>query len=265
MNKKTILIPSLLILGVMALGSLSNAVALYTQTADDASFRMSQEPSIFLKGSFNEWTASNSYLFTNNTLSMEAEANKTTEYIISKNLAKNDELKVWNTLDYWYTQGTDDCVYEDKWSRETVDDANYIVPMTASYEIKLKLYSTGDKKVSITAPNIETLYLQPNSNWTSDSARFAAYFFTGGDPIWRNMTDSNSDGIYEVDIPSGYSNVIFCRMNPATNDNNFNEGVKWNQTGDLSFSVTGYKNLYNIPGESWNVEGEGIGANWDSL
>ena len=176
---------------------------------------------------------------------------------------------MWDTTDTWYTQGVDNCTYEDKWDRTTDDGDNYVVPMTASYEIKLKLYSNNVKKVSITAPNLETLYLLPNSNWTSASARFAAYFFNGGvDPVWRSMTDSNSDGIYEVSIPSGYSSVIFCRMNPGILENRWNvpeDGDNkpvWNQTADLDFSVTGYINKFTIPGSEWDNSGSG---NWGSL
>ena len=93
-----------------------------------------------------------------------------------------------------------------------------------------------------------TLYLTPNSNWTQASARFAAYFFGNGEK-WVSMTDSDGDGIYEVEVPSGYPNVIFCRMNPSTTANNWNN--KWNQTGDLTVPTNG-NNHFIIPNGSWN-------------
>ena len=43
-------------------------------------------------------------------------------------------------------------------------------------------------------------------------------------------------------------------MNPGTNDNNFNDGVKWNQTGDLTLPTDG-KNLYTISGDLNNLSG----------
>ena len=64
-----------------------------------------------------------------------------------------------------------------------------------------------------------TLYLKPNSNWLQANARFAAYYWNSTGNAWSSMTDSNGDGYYEVTIPSGYPNVIFCRMNPATATN----------------------------------------------
>ena len=81
-------------------------------------------------------------------------------------------------------------------------------------------------------PDSDKVYLVPGG-WTSDNARFAAYFFGNGD-TWVNMTDPDKDGIYEAAKPSGYSNVIFCRMDPAKPDNNWDN--KWNQTVNLSLS-----------------------------
>ncbi len=94
----------------------------------------------------------------------------------------------------------------------------------------------------------QTLYLQPNANWKEASARFAAYFFNECENTWVNMTDADGDGIYACEVPEGnWMNLIFCRMNPASAENNWNEGVKWNQTADLNGSC-GY-NLYTLPNE----------------
>ena len=92
------------------------------------------------------------------------------------------------------------------------------------------------------------LYLKPNSNWTKDGARFAAYFFGNGEK-WLSMTDSDGDGYYEVDVPSGYPKVIFCRMNGSASANNWNN--KWNQTGDLTIPTDG-KNCFTVASGSWD-------------
>ncbi len=94
----------------------------------------------------------------------------------------------------------------------------------------------------------EKLYLTPNSNWKADNARFAAYFFGNGEK-WVDMTDGDGDGIYEVDVPSGYLKVIFCRMNPSASANNWNN--KWNQTGDLTIPTDG-KNHFIVKSGSWD-------------
>ncbi len=100
----------------------------------------------------------------------------------------------------------------------------------------------------------KTLYLKPNANWKQDGARFAAYFF-GGVETWVSMADTDNDGIYEVNIPEGYDygcNVIFCRMNPNTTANNWNN--KWNQTSDLKAPTDG-KNLYTVKEGTWDKGG----------
>ena len=98
------------------------------------------------------------------------------------------------------------------------------------------------------AANATTVYMKPNSDWLKDGARFAAYFFQDGKTEkWVSMTDSDGDGIYEAAVPSGYNNVIFCRMNGSATANNWNN--KWNQTGDLTVP-TGNNILYTISGWS---------------
>lgn len=101
----------------------------------------------------------------------------------------------------------------------------------------------------------KTLYLKPNANWKKDNARFAAYFFGGttGEK-WVSMT-AVGDGTYEVHLPEGYDygcNVIFCRMNPSTAANNWNN--KWNQTSDLKAPTDG-KNLYTVKENTWDKGG----------
>ena len=93
-----------------------------------------------------------------------------------------------------------------------------------------------------------TLYLKPNSNWTKDGARFAAYFFGNGE-TWVSMTDEDGDGIYECEVPTGYAQVIFCRMNPNAPENNWNN--KWNQTSDLTIPSDG-TNLYTVKDGTWD-------------
>ena len=78
------------------------------------------------------------------------------------------------------------------------------------------------------------VYLTVHGDWKSDNARFAAYFFGNGNK-WVNMTAvAGQSNMYSCAIPSGYSNVIFCRMNGGQAANNWDN--KWNQTVDLKLS-----------------------------
>ena len=104
-------------------------------------------------------------------------------------------------------------------------------------------------------PVDNNLYLKPNSNWTQANARFAVYAFQDGKPEkWVNMLDSDSDGIYEMDKAAieGYTNIIFCRMNPGATANNWSN--KWNQTADLKVPTDG-TNLYTVKEGTWDNGG----------
>lgn len=103
------------------------------------------------------------------------------------------------------------------------------------------------------------LYLTFNGVWKKGDERFAAYFYNGSGNAWVSMTDSDSDGIFEVNIPTGYTfgdNVIFCRMNGSTTHNDWNN--KWNQTADLTIPTDG-KNLYTVT--SWDGSDN---SNWST-
>ena len=130
----------------------------------------------------------------------------------------------------------------------------YIMEAGADYTTAVEQTVNGVEP-PVVEPEVteNVLYLKPNANWKEANARFAAYFFNAGGNTWVSMTDSDSDGIYEVNIPVGYvagENVIFCRMNPATTANDW--GNKWGQTADLVIPTDG-KNLYTITDGSWDA------------
>ena len=136
----------------------------------------------------------------------------------------------------------------------------YVVDAGGDYTTVAQQTTEG-KEPEVEEPEVteNVLYLKPNSNWKQSNARFAAYFFNNTGNAWVSMVDSDSDGIYEVNIPEGYTfgdNVIFCRMNPSSTANNWNN--KWNQTADLTIPTDG-KNLFTIPGTTWN---DATNSNW---
>ena len=104
--------------------------------------------------------------------------------------------------------------------------------------------------IGVISLNAKTLYLSPNSNWTTDGARFAVYAYGSGE-AWYDMSHTYG-GKYEATIDDKYPNVIFCRMNPGKTANNWDN--KWNQTGDLTVP-TDAKNLYTVPDGDWDGSG----------
>ena len=104
--------------------------------------------------------------------------------------------------------------------------------------------NAGEIKLTVIYPEPTYLYLTPNSNWKSYGARFAAYFYNNTGNTWVDMTDVGCNGdYYRCEMPVGYPNVIFCRMNPSAAANEWDN--KWTQTIDLT--ITDEKNLYTIP------------------
>ena len=106
---------------------------------------------------------------------------------------------------------------------------------------------------AVRAADAVTLYLVPNSNWAKDNARFAIYYWNAaGSNNWVSMSPSDTGGMYEAQVPAGYDNIIFCRMNPNAAANNWTN--KWNQTGDLKVPTDG-TNCYTVKAGTWDSGG----------
>lgn len=116
----------------------------------------------------------------------------------------------------------------------TVKVAGLVSKTTA----KEQLFNRSTIKSLGTIPS-KVVNLVPNSNWKQDNARFAAYLFiNNGAATWVDMSDPDGDGTYSCLVPedNAYTAAIFCRMNPSTTTNDWEEYNKWNQTQDMYFS-----------------------------
>ena len=108
----------------------------------------------------------------------------------------------------------------------------------------LTVPTDGKTLYDLTSTNITHLYLTPHTDWKKENARFAVYFYGSNGNAWQSMTAVGTSGYYEAAIPAGsWTGVIFCRMNPSTSANNWNN--KWNQTADLTFPTDG-KNHFTV-------------------
>ena len=120
--------------------------------------------------------------------------------------------------------------------------------------VELTKDNTFTNYVEPAKPTETKLYLKPNANWMADGARFSAYLWGNGvTAVWYDMTlvEGETD-IYEFTLPEGYENIIFCRMNPGTTANDWNN--KWNQTADLKVPTDG-TNLYTVKENTWDNGG----------
>lgn len=156
---------------------------------------------------------------------------------------------------------------------EEVSDAgeynNIKITLAAEKSITVIFDATGEGKITFEdlteeAPVVEdysnqpaTIYFRPSTNWKDADARFAAYFF-GTEAKWLDMTDSDSDGIYEVANDKTNANVIFCRMNPATTENNWDN--KWTQTDDIVIpNEADNLNTVWVPWQNYNYNQQASG------
>ena len=132
----------------------------------------------------------------------------------------------------------------------------YVVEAGADYTTAVKQTVSGEEpKQEEPEVTDKVVYLKPSNNWKESGARFAIYVW-GAAPgeKWVSMTDCG-DGTYKAFLPEGYDygcNIIFCRMNPNTSANNWNN--KWNQTSDLKTPTDG-KNMYTVTEGTWDNGG----------
>ena len=166
---------------------------------------------------------------------------KTNHYIVMSKDGADMCLEADGTYDIYFNVAT---------------KAIYVMAEGADYAAAVQQTINGEEPEQ-EEPEVteKVVYLKPNSNWTKDGARFAAYFWGGttGEQ-WVSMT-AVGDGTYEAHLPEGYDygcNIIFCRMNGGTTANNWNN--KWNQTDDLKTPTDG-KNLYTVKDGTWDKGG----------
>ena len=97
--------------------------------------------------------------------------------------------------------------------------------------------------------DVKAVYLHPNSGWKSDGAKFGVYYWNSESNGFSSlMTLDDVSGYYITDIPSSATSVIFIRLASTATKPSFDNGVKWNQTQDLSLESG---NLCTITG--WNT------------
>ena len=105
---------------------------------------------------------------------------------------------------------------------------------------------------------VKYTYLKPSLVWNMSSPRYAVYFFEGEANTWVDMNDADGDGVYRAVVPEGYTNLIYCRMNPSNKTNSWD--TKWNQSADLNVPSTS-SNAYIIGVMQWD---KGSGK-WETL
>lgn len=104
----------------------------------------------------------------------------------------------------------------------------------------------------------KTVYFKPGSSWLQDGARFALYMFTGTDAsAWTDFAVVDAENhIYKATFDDSKTNMILCRMNPSTTENNWDN--KWNQSADLDAPASDNL-LYTLADGQWDGASVGNG------
>lgn len=163
-------------------------------------------------------------------------------------------FKVHADNDYYGNSGT---VNEDvtNWVCTTAESSNLTVNSGLGGTFTFTMdYSTGGNNSTLGVPELsityprKTIYLVPNSDWLSNSAKFAYYYYgASGGTGWTDFIAANECGM-AAEIPQWNGiTVIAVRFNP-TKVSTGNWDDKWNQTDDIT--LTADKNLITITG--WN-------------
>lgn len=103
--------------------------------------------------------------------------------------------------------------------------SNVVVEQSGVYDIYLSCYEDGFRVMKVgeaaekPAPepgSDVTVYFKPASNWNPADYTIAAWIWmTDANGTWWEMTDSDSDGIYEVTFPDTFDNIIFASLSGA--------------------------------------------------
>lgn len=148
----------------------------------------------------------------------------------------------------WYSDS--DCIHK------VADNAELSISVNSSVHYYAKFVKSTTK----------TYYFKPKDNyWNSADARFAAYVHnsTNDSYNWYDMKYEEALSCYSftLTLSDGYNEIIFCRMNGSTTDNNWDN--KWNQTPGKD---KGYEKLptdgknYYILNNGW----DNCGGSWST-
>ena len=193
----------------------------------------------YLVGDFNEWQA-----VEDGGYAMELNGDSETEYVIKDvEIDAEEEFKVYNSGDYYgFETVKDGC----KGLVTGLENGNIKMNESGTYDIYFDTVEGNQHGMWIAKHSepqpeeLRTFYLDPGC-WDVDGAWYAAYAFGGSEEAtWFKMDKVGDYYTVEIDA-SKYAKVIFCRMNPASEEMNWDN--RWNQTSDLTI---GEDNLYTI-------------------
>lgn len=201
-----------------------------------AKFEEKKNITVHIKNYPSNWSNVYAYMW------VGSKDNKWPGEIMKKNTATNEyEIKV--ELSYGYEH----IIFNQ--GNSTGQTANLDIPNVTSKEICFdyktgKWTEHGETPTTTTAPPTTTT-APPQKVITFDASaiekgdeRWAAYLWTGSKTIWVDMPNKT------LTVPAGYENLIICRMNGTTTENNWynvwNKSENLNVSGGTTYTATGW-------------------------
>lgn len=165
---------------------------------------------------------------------------------------KNTYAKITGTIEKGSTYYISilPCTFSAGFSIEFVIDGT-------KYTKKLSKAYTVNRNEVIDLPVVEfapatveknTVYFLPNSAMADEKGRYAAWCWgSKAAGTWYDLTDSDADGIFELELPTAFENIIVLCMKAGTANDWSNELAR---TGDLTVPSDN-KNCYNVYESKW--------------
>ncbi len=134
------------------------------------------------------------------------------------------------------------------------------------YDTENQVIIVANIESAIPELTFKTYYLNTggSSLWNQAGAWFAGHFWTGSAARDYEMVASGEDNIFKIEVPIGFTDVIFIRMgSEATDFSNMwtsgNNGY-WNKTNNLT--ISGDKNCYTIT--AWGQDTDVCSGAWST-
>ena len=135
-----------------------------------------------------------------------------------------------------------------------IDGTKYTKTLTSKYTIKRN--QIIDLPVVTFEPEVvetKDVYFRPTSAMNDEKGDYVAWCWgTNATGSWYKLSDSDSDGIYEMSLPVTFENAIFLCIKAGTAADWSNELAR---TGDLVLP-TDEKNCYNAYTNTWGTVAE---------
>lgn len=111
--------------------------------------------------------------------------------------------------------------------------------------------AASEETAGETAAEPYVVWLKPDEAWLSEEARFAVYLWNDTEQVWIDLELDEETGLYSVELPEGYTNLQFCRMDPAVSENGWDSCL--DKSDELTLDLTVADRVYLLETKEWKT------------